>query len=137
LRVDVPRGMRVDGDEERLAQVVANLLTNAARYTPPEGNIAIRGAIAEARVIVRVRDDGMGISAELLPRVFDLFVQGNRGLDRAEGGLGLGLTLVRRFIEMHGGQVRAESEGRDRGSEFIIELPATAGTTETVARPAA
>src|SRR5439155_2924327 len=80
LRVDVPRGMRVDGDEERLAQVVANLLTNAARYTPPEGNIAIRGAIEEARVIVRVRDDGMGISAELLPRVFDLFVQGNRGL---------------------------------------------------------
>ncbi|HEY6881771.1 MAG TPA: ATP-binding protein, partial [Polyangiales bacterium] len=124
LRVDVPsRGLVVDGDPIRLAQVVANLLTNAAKYTPPGGHIAVRGTHEDNRVVLRVRDDGVGVEPELLPRVFDLFVQGRQNLDRAAGGLGLGLAIVRSVVELHGGSVSVHSEGPGRGAEFTIRLP--------------
>ncbi|WP_437791032.1 ATP-binding protein [Sorangium sp. So ce693] len=118
-------GMRADAT--RIEQVVTNLLTNAAKYTPPEGAISVRltreaaGGAIEA--VLRVRDTGRGIPAAMLERVFDLFTQVDQTIDRSTGGLGLGLTLVRRLVEMHGGSVVAESAGPGRGSEFIVRLP--------------
>jgi PAS domain S-box-containing protein len=130
--VDVPRrGLLVDGDAARLAQVVSNLLTNAAKYTQPGGHIDVTAAREGGDAVVRVRDSGIGIAPELLPRVFDLFVQSERALDRSQGGLGLGLTIVKTLTEMHGGRVAAESEGHGRGSTFIIRLPALAGAALT------
>jgi PAS domain S-box-containing protein len=127
LTLAVPRtGLTVDGDEHRLAQVVANLLTNAARYTESGGTISITGASEDGQAVLRVRDSGAGIDAELLPRVFDLFVQGRRSIDRADGGLGLGLTIVRSLVELHGGAVTASSAGPGQGSEFVVCLPLAA-----------
>ena len=124
LDVQVPReDFYVDGDSMRLAQVAANLLTNAAKYSEPEGVISVRAERAGQEAIVRVRDTGIGISAEMLPRIFDLFVQEHQGLERSQGGLGLGLTIVRSLVQMHGGTVFAQSEGMGRGSEFVIRLP--------------
>jgi PAS domain S-box-containing protein len=126
LEIDVPdRGLVVEGDAARLTQVLANLLNNAAKYTPPGGHITIAAAAAGRDVEVRVRDNGLGIAPAALPRVFDLFVQGGQALDRAEGGLGLGLTIVRSLTERHGGSVTAHSEGAGRGSEFVVRLPLT------------
>ena len=116
----------VDGDLARLSQVVLNLLNNAIKYTPDGGRIEVEAAREGTSAIVRVKDTGIGMSADLLPRVFDLFVQGERTLDRAEGGLGIGLTLVKRLVTLHGGSIVALSEGRGRGSEFVIRLPALA-----------
>ena len=113
----------VSGDETRLEQVVDNLLDNAAKYTPAGGSVHISTAVADGWAELRVRDDGSGIAPELLPHVFDLFTQGKRTLDRAQGGLGLGLTVVRRLIELHGGTVAAQSEGINRGTTFIVRLP--------------
>ena len=128
LDVDVaPSGLLVEGDETRLAQVVANLLTNAAKYTPPGGRVTVSAAREGNELVVRVEDNGIGISAELLPRVFELFVQGDRPVDRAEGGLGLGLALVRSLVQLHGGSVTATSAGVARGSEFVVRLPALDG----------
>ncbi|MFW6031512.1 MAG: ATP-binding protein, partial [Myxococcota bacterium] len=114
----------VHGDPDRLVQVVSNLLSNAAKYTSPGGHIEVttrrRGESAE----VHVRDNGIGIAPDVLPHVFDTFVQADRGLDRTEGGLGIGLTVVERLVQMHGGDVEARSEGHDQGSEFIVRLPA-------------
>jgi len=125
VEVRVPQGgLLVEGDPDRLAQVVANLLSNAAKYTEPGGAVAVRAGRECGEVVLRVRDSGMGIAPELLPRVFDLFVQGQRALDRSQGGLGLGLTIVRSLVEMHGGRVRAESGGPGRGSTFTVRLPA-------------
>jgi PAS domain S-box-containing protein len=124
LEVALPEGrLAVQGDLTRLAQVVLNLLNNAAKYTPPGGNIRISAAAEGGDAVIRVRDDGMGISRELLPRVFELFAQGERTLERSEGGLGVGLTLVRRLVEMHGGVVEADSPGPGEGSEFVVRLP--------------
>jgi signal transduction histidine kinase/CheY-like chemotaxis protein len=124
LTIDVPpRPVMWWGDAARLAQVVANLLTNAARYTPPDGRIALTAAEEGDTIVIRVRDNGIGISAELLPHVFEMFFQGRRGLDRAEGGLGLGLALVKNLVAMHGGTAQALSEGPGQGSEFIVRLP--------------
>src|SRR6185436_16110146 len=110
--VEVERqGLPVDGDPMRLAQVVSNLLTNAAKYTPEAGRIAVRARRDGGEVVLSVSDSGIGISAEALPRVFDLFVQGGRGIDRSEGGLGLGLTIVRNLIDRHDGSVSAASDG--------------------------
>jgi signal transduction histidine kinase len=135
-----PRGMLLDADEGRLAQVLSNLLTNAARYTPPAGAIALRAVRSGDEVEIVVSDTGIGIDAAMLPRIFDLFVQGKRSSDRAEGGLGLGLALVRNLVGMHGGTVEARSEGKNQGSEFIVRLPALpadAATEPVVAsRPA-
>ncbi|HEX7622074.1 MAG TPA: ATP-binding protein [Anaeromyxobacteraceae bacterium] len=125
LEADVPRrGLVVQGDPDRLGQVVANLLTNAAKYTEPGGTVWVRAAREGGEVVVRVRDSGIGIACELLPRVFDLFVQGQRALDRSQGGLGLGLSIVRSMVEMHGGTVTAASRGAGLGSEFTVRLPA-------------
>ncbi len=124
LTIDVGAECTVPGDELRLAQIVSNLLTNAAKYTPPEGRIHVAARREGGEVVLRVRDSGIGIPAELLPRIFDLFTQGYRALDRSEGGLGIGLALVRRLVEAHGGRVSATSPGRNQGSEFTVRLPA-------------
>jgi nitrogen-specific signal transduction histidine kinase len=122
----------VSGDETRLTQIVLNLLTNASKYTPPEGHISLfLEKTTEGQAVIRVQDDGMGIAPDLLPRMFDLFVQGERALDRSEGGLGLGLTLVRRLVDLHGGTVAASSPGVGRGSMFEVRLP----LTTTAGRP--
>lgn len=124
LRVVVPQQPAwLLGDMARLTQVIANLLHNAAKYSPEGTRIELVSWLEEEDVVLSVRDQGIGIDAELLPRIFDLFAQGERGLDRAQGGLGVGLTLARRLTEMHGGRLEAYSEGRDRGSEFRVRLP--------------
>jgi signal transduction histidine kinase len=115
----------VDADPVRMEQVINNLLTNAVKYTQPGGKIHLDVKEKDKDAIIRVRDNGMGIAPELLPRVFDLFTQADRALDRAQGGLGIGLTLVRSLVEMHDGQVVAHSDGPGEGSEFVITLPKT------------
>ena len=113
----------VSGDAVRLAQVVTNLLSNAAKFTPDEGHIGLT-VLSEGQVAaIRIRDDGQGIPQVLLSRVFDLFAQGNPVEDHSAGGLGIGLALVRRLVEMHGGTVDAFSDGPGRGSEFVVRLP--------------
>jgi signal transduction histidine kinase len=124
LDVEVEPGLVVYGDSTRLAQVVGNLLTNAAKYTPAGGSIDVRGAREGEDAVVRVRDTGVGIEPAMLPAVFDMFVQERQALDRARGGLGLGLTIVKSLVEAHGGTVSAHSEGPGKGSEFSIRLPA-------------
>ncbi len=114
----------VDGDPTRLEQVASNLIDNALKYTPAGGNIDIAIAADGEDVVLTVRDSGVGIAPDLLPHVFDVFVQGAISLDRSQGGLGIGLSLVRRLVELHGGRVSAESEGASHGSTFMIRLPA-------------
>jgi PAS domain S-box-containing protein len=114
----------VDGDLLRLSQAIANLLTNAAKYTETAGRIALGVTREDGQAVIRVRDSGIGIGQEMLPRVFDLFVRGGERSARPQGGLGIGLTLVKRLVEMHGGSVTAASAGRGQGSEFVIRLPA-------------
>jgi CheY-like chemotaxis protein len=110
----------------RLTQVLANLLTNAAKYTNPGGHIWIQARKEDELAIVSVRDSGIGIAADQLASVFDMFTQVNRSSRQAQGGLGIGLTLVRSLIAMHGGRVEARSEGLGKGSEFVVQLPAVA-----------
>jgi PAS domain S-box-containing protein len=117
-------GLTVTGDPVRLSQVVTNLLTNAAKYTPSHGAIDISAAREGAKVSLRIRDSGVGISAEMLPRVFELFSQERQTLARSGGGLGLGLAIVKSLVEMHGGTITARSEGPGKGSELVLELPA-------------
>ena len=114
----------VEADVTRLTQVFANLLNNAAKFTDPGGHIHLTVERQGAQGVVRVRDDGVGIPAYQLPRVFDMFTQVNQSLERSQGGLGIGLSLVRGLVEMHGGSVEAHSEGHGRGSEFVVRLPA-------------
>ena len=124
LTIDVPAsGLALEGDPVRLAQVVANLLTNAARYTEPGGEIHLKAFRDSHDIVISVRDTGVGIAAEMLPRIFDLFVQAPQKLDRTEGGLGIGLSLVRDLTIMHKGSVEAFSEGPGKGSEFVVHLP--------------
>ena len=117
-------GLAVEGDATRLEQVVVNLLTNAAKFTPPHGRIAVRTERRDDEAVLRICDDGIGLAAEMLPRVFDLFAQGDHGLDRGQGGLGVGLTVVKRLVELHGGRVEAHSDGPGTGAEFVVRLPA-------------
>lgn len=125
LTVHVPRtGLAVEGDAGRLRQVVSNLLTNAAKYTPPGGQISISAENEEGQVVIRVGDNGIGLMPDVLPHLFDMFVQGRRAVDRAEGGLGLGLSIVHNLVERHGGTVTVHSDGPDTGSEFVVRLPA-------------
>jgi PAS domain S-box-containing protein len=119
-----PGSLRVEGDVTRLAQVVSNLLNNASKYSEEGGHIELSAGEDGEEVIIRVRDDGIGISPETLPNIFELFVQAERSLDRAQGGLGIGLTLVKRVVGMHGGRVEAFSDGPGKGSEFVVRLPA-------------
>jgi PAS domain S-box-containing protein len=137
LELSVPlEGLAVEADEVRLTQVLANLLSNAAHYTPAGGRIEV-GAKREGRdVVLRVRDTGVGIDPSLMPNLFEMFTQGDRGRERAEGGLGLGLSLVRALTELHGGTVTAHSEGPGHGSEFTVRLPASLGETARRATPA-
>jgi PAS domain S-box-containing protein len=123
LRLLQPGELCMVGDATRLTQVVGNLLNNAAKYTETGGHIEIQIAREANDALVTVKDNGIGIEAELLPRVFDLFSQAERSLDRAQGGLGIGLSLVRTLVELHGGSVAASSAGRGRGSLFTVRLP--------------
>ncbi|WP_333878412.1 hybrid sensor histidine kinase/response regulator [Methylobacter sp.] len=116
----------LEGDSVRLSQVLLNLLDNASKYTPECGQIDINVQLLEAEVEIQVRDNGTGISEELLPTIFDLFQQGARTLDRSQGGLGIGLTLVKQLVELHGGQVTASSPGVGMGSSFRVRLPTIA-----------
>jgi len=124
LEVDVPGGLLVRGDSVRLAQIFCNLLTNAAEYTPNGGQVTVTARRAGADIVVDVTDTGRGISPELAPRIFDLFVQGPRTIDRGEGGLGLGLAIASSLATLHGGRIDARSEGEGRGSTFTVRLPA-------------
>lgn len=124
LTVSVPtEPIWLQADHVRIEQVLVNLLNNAAKYTDPGGYIEIRVERDVDVVTIRVRDTGQGMSQEMLQHAFELFMQGDRTLDRTQGGLGIGLTLARRLVEMHGGTLRATSDGPGRGSEFVIELP--------------
>jgi len=123
LTVDVPRGLVVHGDPARLAQVVSNLLTNAAKYTPRGGQIAVTATAEAGQLTLRVTDNGLGIEAAMLRRIFEPFAQERQSIDRARGGLGLGLAIVDNLVKLHGGTVAAASEGRGRGSQFTVWLP--------------
>jgi signal transduction histidine kinase/ActR/RegA family two-component response regulator len=127
LTIGAPAGLTVFADPARLAQAIANLLTNAAKYTEPRGAISITAATEGNELCVRVRDAGIGIAPEVLRSVFELFVQADSSLDRAQGGLGIGLTIVRNLVELHGGTVSAASAGLGKGSEFTIRLPLAIG----------
>jgi signal transduction histidine kinase/ActR/RegA family two-component response regulator len=117
------RGLSVHGDPERLAQAVFNLLSNAAKYSEARSAITVRAWRDTDRVRLSVKDEGAGIAPEMIERVFDMFVQQDQTIERSQGGLGLGLTIVRSLVEMHGGRVTVRSDGLGRGSEFVIDLP--------------
>jgi signal transduction histidine kinase/DNA-binding response OmpR family regulator len=122
-----PQPVWVNGDPARLTQVLTNLLNNAAKYTEEGGRIVLTLDREGGEAVIRVQDTGVGIPPEMLSAVFDLFTQVDRSLDRSQGGLGVGLTLVRRLVEMHGGVVEAHSEGLGQGAEFVVRLPALTG----------
>jgi signal transduction histidine kinase len=121
-----PEPAFLEGDMTRLAQILGNLLNNAAKFTPEEGQVQLSARVEGAEIVFRVRDTGIGIAPEMLRRVFDLFVQVDNSLDRSQGGLGIGLTLVRSLVELHGGSVQVFSDGPGSGSEFVVRLPALA-----------
>lgn len=138
LDVNVPvRGLLVFADARALSQLLAELLLNAAKYTQPPGHVRLRARLADARVEVTIEDDGVGIEPELLPRIFDLFVQARQPLDRSLGGLGVGLAVARKIAELHGGTLQAESGGRGKGSRFTLSLPALAQSAVPVPARAA
>jgi PAS domain S-box-containing protein len=118
----------VEADPTRLEQIIVNVLNNAAKYTAPEGRIDVGASEEAGQAVLRVRDSGVGIAADMLPRIFDLFAQGDQSLAHTSGGLGVGLTLVRRLVELHGGRVAVHSDGPGRGSEFTIRLPLSRAT---------
>ena len=124
FRVEWPdESMGLNVDPVRLTQVIANLLTNAAKYTKAGGRITLGARVADFYIEICVRDDGIGIAAEMLPRVFDMFSQIDGGREHSDGGIGIGLALVKGFVELHGGNVEARSAGLDRGSEFLVRIP--------------
>jgi PAS domain S-box-containing protein len=135
LAITVPTDpITLEGDPARLAQVFANLLNNSAKYTEPGGQIWLTVRQQPSEVLVSVRDNGIGITPELLPHVFETFAQGNPAADRGQGGLGIGLALVKSLVELHGGQVGAHSAGVNQGSEFVIRLPIAAGVRSVRSR---
>ena len=134
LTVSVPEtGLALQGDPDRLAQVFSNLLSNAAKYTEPGGWVAVHAEREGESVVVVVRDTGVGIAPEMLPRVFDLFTQERQALDRSQGGLGLGLAIVRSLVVAHGGSVSVHSDGPGRGTEVVVKLPALSPPEPAVA----
>lgn len=131
LCVEVPdEPIMLNGDAVRLAQVLSNLINNAAKFSPQGAAIHLSAQREGAQVVLRVRDPGCGIDPAFLPHIFELFVQGDQSLDRSQGGLGIGLTLVRHLVELHGGQVEAFSDGPGRGAEVVVRLPAEAEACE-------
>ena len=131
-----PAQIALEADPARLTQALANLLTNAAKYTPTGGRISLRAARESGDVVFRVKDTGMGIPREMLGKIFEAFIQGDQSLDRSAGGLGLGLALVRKIVELHGGTVAAHSDGPGQGSEFVLAVP-TGQSEPAVAAPMA
>lgn len=124
LELDLPEHpLMIDGDKVRLAQVISNLLINAAKYTPPNGRIELTIRRIDHSAVIQVRDNGVGIPPKMLTKVFDLFTQVDTSHTRSHGGLGIGLTLVKTLVEMHGGTIKAHSEGTGFGSEFVVRLP--------------
>jgi PAS domain S-box-containing protein len=123
LTVQVPRGLVLLGDTTRLTQIVTNVLSNAAKYTEPRGEIHIEARADGPQIELRVKDSGIGISSEMMPHIFEMFTQERQALDRSHGGLGLGLTIVKSLVELHHGTIQARSEGVGKGSEFITRLP--------------
>jgi signal transduction histidine kinase/ActR/RegA family two-component response regulator len=124
LSVTLPdQPVRIEGDRTRLVQVMCNLISNAAKYTSPGGRITVEARLEGADVVISVADNGVGIPANMLAKVFDLFTQVEGTLERSQGGLGIGLTLVKRLVELHGGTVQASSDGAWRGSRFVVRLP--------------
>jgi PAS domain S-box-containing protein len=138
LKVELPPGpLWVDGDPVRLAQVLANVLNNAAKYSEDGGCVTVRAWSQDGHAVVSVKDDGLGIAPEMLPRVFEMFSRGQRDSGRAQGGLGIGLALSRRLAEMHGGTLEGHSEGAGKGSEFVLRLPLAASPdAPTASQPA-
>ncbi|MEO8386572.1 MAG: ATP-binding protein, partial [Betaproteobacteria bacterium] len=133
LEIDVPATpIWLDADATRLAQVVSNLLNNAARYTEPGGLIEINVSLKDAGVEVSVSDNGIGIPPGLLPTIFDMFTQADQSLERRQAGLGVGLTLARKLIELHGGAIEARSAGLGHGSKFVVSLPVAASQAQSV-----
>ena len=131
LTTKVPtRGFLVDGDESRLVQVFSNLITNAAKYTESAGQIRVEAAREGDEISLSIVDSGRGISAEMLPHVFDLFAQEHQNLERSQGGLGLGLAIVKSLVALHGGRVGVESKGVGHGSRFVVRLPASTEASE-------
>jgi PAS domain S-box-containing protein len=136
LTVTLPsRALYLDADPARLAQVVGNLLNNASKFTDRGGQVWLSVDEAPGEAVIRVRDTGIGIAAEHLPRLFDMFAQVDTSLERSRDGLGIGLTLVKTLVEMHGGRVEAHSGGPGRGSEFVVRLPTVAGSSEAAPSP--
>jgi PAS domain S-box-containing protein len=125
-----PTAIPLQADADRLHQVIVNLLTNAIKYTPPGGRIWLKATTEGDEAVVRVEDTGIGIDAEMLPRIFDLFTQEEASRSHSQGGLGLGLPLVKELVTLHGGTVQVRSEGRDKGSEFTVRLPLTRDSGE-------
>jgi CheY-like chemotaxis protein/anti-sigma regulatory factor (Ser/Thr protein kinase) len=124
LSIEVPaQGLALDADPVRLAQVISNLLTNAAKYTNEGGRVRVRARADHGEAVLEVEDNGIGISAEMLPRLFEKFTQERQALDRSRGGLGLGLAIVREIVQLHGGTVSARSRGEGHGSTFEVRLP--------------
>lgn len=136
LRVDAPAPAPVETDEVRFAQAIGNLLHNASKFTRAGGNVEVRLRALGGRLEIGVRDDGVGIRAEMLPQIFEPFVQAEEGLARTEGGLGLGLALVKGVAELSGGTVRAHSEGVGQGAEFVLALPLAPGVDGAAPAPA-
>jgi CheY-like chemotaxis protein/two-component sensor histidine kinase len=122
-RLAPPRSLVVNADGTRLTQIVANLLNNAAKYTPEGGHIQVLAERDGDEAVITVQDSGIGLTPDMLPRVFDMFAQVDRSMERAQGGLGIGLALVKRLVEMHGGSVSATSDGPDLGCRFVVRLP--------------
>lgn len=142
LSLELPKELIVvDGDMVRLSQVLSNLLNNASKFTPPRGRICLAAALTGQELRISVKDNGQGIAPDFLPHMFDLFAQGDQALDRPHGGLGIGLTLVKHLVELHGGKVHAFSEGPEQGAEISVYLPARVATKADLplapARPAA
>jgi two-component system CheB/CheR fusion protein len=132
-----PAAIRVEADPARLEQVFVNLLSNAAKYTDAGGRIDVTSERRGDRAAVHIRDTGIGIAPEMLSRIWELFAQGQRTLERAQGGLGIGLTLARRLVELHGGEIEARSEGLGKGAEFVVRLAALpVATGESLPRAA-
>jgi CheY-like chemotaxis protein len=125
----------ISGDFVRLGQVVTNLVNNASKYTPQGGHIEVEATAERGQAVIVVRDTGVGIEPQLLPRVFELFVQGQRSIDRSEGGMGIGLALARQLVDLHQGAIEAHSEGSGKGAVFTVSLPCISSVTRSSMAP--